>query len=284
MELSEDSNQPLQNLDLSFNGQWSRAPEKKFQEVVLLVPFWGGKKKNLRRHAELLNRLGFDCILFNLNDDFKNIATQFVSSKLNFGMKRVWADQIEALLNEIGGPKIVFSFSNPSASAIEAIARRSATDVTALICDSGPSGQFWSSMVNFFTFERPLPLFPLKAAAATAISFLWHPQFAKAIQQDLKAIPSGFRILSIRGWKDKLISPQMIDQVFEPNPHLDWQKLSLPQAGHLNGLKDFAEDYEPAVTQFLIEVATPLELASPSVMKSKLAEKAKKKSPSAKSK
>ncbi len=243
---------------LSFSGKWHRASEKKYEEVVLLVPFWGAQPKNLSRHCKFLNRLGFDCVVFSLQDNFKEIATHFVSSKMDFGMKHVLADQIEALLNEIAGPKIVFSFSNPSASAIEAIARRHASDVQALICDSGPSGQFWNSMLNFFSTEKPIGFLPLKAAAATAMSFIWHPQFSKALQQDLQQLPKGFRILSIRGWKDKLITPAMIDQAFEPHKDLEWQKLSLPQASHLNGLKDFASEYEPAVHQFLREVSNPL--------------------------
>ncbi len=239
---------------LPFEGEWFRSRDKKFEEVVLLVPFWGAKKTNLKRHTEFLNRIGFDCVLFNLKDDLREATAHLLSSKMNFGLKHVWADQIESLLNEIGGTKIVFSFSNPSASAIEAIVRRNASDVRALICDGGPSGQFWNSMLNFFTVEKPLGLFPIRAAAATAISFLWHPQFSKAIHEDLQKFSQSVPILSIRGWKDKLITPQMIDDVFEPHKQLDWKKLSLPQAGHVTGLKDFAQDYEPAVKQFLDEI------------------------------
>ncbi len=30
-----------------------------------------------------------------------------------------------------------------------------------------------------------------------------------------------------------------------------WKKLSLPEAGHLNGLRDFPSEYKPAVEDFL---------------------------------
>jgi hypothetical protein len=50
----------------------------------------------------------------------------------------------------------------------------------------------------------------------------------------------------------------MIDKVFEPHGQIDWQKLSLPQAGHLNGLKDFREEYAPVVAQFLKEISKPV--------------------------
>jgi hypothetical protein len=242
---------------LSSRGQWHRSPHKKYQETVLLVPFFGAEKKNLQRHAEFLNELGFDCVVFDLHDDWGQLAHNFLSSKMQFGLKHIWADQIEALLNEIPGNKIIFSFSNPSASAIEAIARRHAADINGLVCDGGPSGQLWSSMVNYFTHETPLPFYPLKAAIAFASASLWHPHFLKVIHEDLAQFPKGFRLLSVRGWKDPLITPKMIDMVFEPHKQLDWQKLSIPEGKHLNGLKDHPDLYVPAVRQFLKEIATP---------------------------
>ena len=48
----------------------------------------------------------------------------------------------------------------------------------------------------------------------------------------------------------------MIDMVFEPHEHIDWEKLSLPEGKHLNGLKDFADEYKPAVKKFLVQCAT----------------------------
>lgn len=243
---------------LSSNGEWFRSQNKSFNETILLVPFWGAEKKNLQRHTDFLGEIGFDCVLFDLKDSWPEIATNTLSSKAQFGLKHVWAEQIEALLNEIPGDKIVFSFSNPSASAIEAIAHRNASDIKGLICDGGPSGQLWHSMVNFFTHETPIPFYIAKALAAATTAFLWHPRFLTVIHDDLKKFPKNFRVLSIRGWKDPLISPKMIDLVFEPHRQLDWQKLSLPEGRHLNGLKDFPDSYKPPVIQFLSEISTAL--------------------------
>lgn len=243
---------------LPSRGDWHLSSEKKYKETVLLVPFFGAKKKNLQRHIEFLNELGYDCVVFDLRDEWHQVATNVLSSRNAFGLKHVWADQVEGLLNEIAGPKIVFSFSNPSASAIEAIARRRAIDIKGLICDGGPSAQLWHSMINFFTHETPLPTFPVKAFAAGLTAFLWHPRFLKVIHDDLVKFPQNFRVLSIRGWKDPLITPKMIDQIFEPHKQLDWQKLGLPEAAHLNGLKDFPEEYKPPVEKFLREISTAL--------------------------
>ncbi len=237
---------------------FAKAAHKKFQETVVLVPFFGAQKKNLQRHLDFLNELGFDCAYCQLSDQWNQMFSGFVSSQGEFGLKHVWADQVESALNEIPGPKIIYAFSNPSASAIEAVARRQAVDIKGMICDGGPSGQLWNSMVNYFTFESPIPFLPLKAAAALGTSLLWHPKFLEVIHEDLKKFPKDFRILSIRGWKDPLINPKMIDMVFEPHNQLDWQKLSLPEGTHLDGLKDHPDEYKPAVIQFLKGISSEL--------------------------
>jgi len=239
-------------------GEYLKSPNKKFNEVVVFVPFYQGKKPQLRRHAEFVNELGFDCVIFELLDSIKHSPKHLISSSLQFGLKHVWADQIENILNSIPQDKILFSFSNPSASAIEVVSKRRGHDIKGLVCDSGPSGEFWKSFMNYFTHEHNLRFFPLRALVATALTSTWHPKFNESIHEDLNKFPEGFRVLSIRGWKDKLISPQMIDKVFEPHTQIEWQKLSLPKAGHLNGLKDFREEYAPPVAEFLKEVATEL--------------------------
>jgi len=241
-----------------FHGELHKAPKKLFQETVLLVPFYGARKPSLKRHVEFLNELGYDVLIFDLYKDTRSLKVKLLSSNELMGVKHIWADQVEAMLNSIPGKKIVFAFSNPSASAIEAIAKRNATDIAGLVCDSGPSGDLLTSMVNYFTHEEPIHFFPLKWAAAAAMTFLWSPNFIQAIHSDLSQLPEGFKVLSIRGWKDKLIPAHFIDQVFEPHLNLDWQKLSLPQSGHLNGLRDFREEYELPVRQFLESISTSL--------------------------
>lgn len=234
------------------------ASQKKFQETVLLVPFFGAKAKQLQKHIDYLNELGYDCFTFVLKDNWRDLPKNLISTRLQFGLRHVWSDQIEKVLNELKGPKIVYSFSNPSASAIEAIARRSAQDISGLICDSGPSGQIFHSLVGFFTHQQPLKIYPLQATAALLSTLFWDPRFSEALHKDMTQFPKGFRILSIRGWKDKLVTPAMIDKVFQPHKQIEWQKLSLPGAVHLNGLKDFPDEYKPAVSQFLKEISSPI--------------------------
>jgi hypothetical protein len=247
------------NSNLPYGGEWKKAANKKFEESILFVHFFRGHKKSLQRHVDLVNELGFDAVVFDLLDEVLDLRHALLSGRPKFGLKHVWADQIENLLNRIPGQKIIYSFSNPSASAMEAIARRNANDVRALIMDSGPSGDLFGSTIKFFKHEVPVPFLPLRVALAAITTVLWHPNFTKIIHQDLSKFPKGFPLLSIRGWKDKLVKPEQIDMILEPHHQIEWQKLSLPEAGHLNGLKDFPKEYSTAVEKFLKTVSKKLE-------------------------
>lgn len=243
---------------LPFDGEFFLSRNKKYQELVFFVHFFEGSKKQLLRHIKFVNEIGFDAFAFNLQGTFKNLLSWSLplSSHGEFGIKHVYADQIETLLNKIPGKKILFTFSNPSASAIEAMARRHCSDTVGLICDSGPSGKFIESALSLAAHEYKIRPFPLRWALVPPISLGWSPHLHKDLKSQLAIFPEGFPILSIRGWKDKLIGPRHIDEVFDPHSHLHWTKLSLPEAEHLTGLRDFKDEYKPAVERFLKSVAT----------------------------
>jgi hypothetical protein len=240
---------------LSFNGEFVAAPDKRFQETIVFVPFYKAKRPQLSRHRDLARDLGFDCVLFDLKDE---ISLKMISAQKGFGLKHVWADQVEKILNEVPGRKIVYAFSNPSSSAIEAIVRRNASDIAGLVCDSGPSTRFLESFLNYYKMEEPVFSSPLRFANAMLMTLAWSPHFASTVQSDMRRLPKNFPVLSIRGWKDPLITLDQIDLVFEPHHQIALRKLSLPKAVHLNGLKDFRDEYAPAVSEFLRSIATPL--------------------------
>ena len=246
--------------ELPFDGEFFLAKNKKYNELIFFVHFYEGSKKQILRHIRMVNQLGFDAFAFQLQGTIQDLISLHlpVSAQGKFGTKHIYADQIEKLLNEIPGNKIIYAFSNPSAAAIEAMARRHCSDTVALVCDSGPTARFIPSAYRLSTYEYKIPLAALRMALAPVFSMGWSPWLHKDMDRDLKTFPQGFKILSIRGWKDKLIPPSHIDEVFEPHSQLDWSKLSLPEAEHLTGLRDFKDDYVPAVTRFLESAATPL--------------------------
>lgn len=240
---------------LPFHGEYHKAQNKKFEPVIIIVPFYAANKTSLQRHVEFLNEVGFDVVTFHLMKESRTLSKSIVSSKELIGLKHIWADQIESILNAVPGKKIIFAFSNPSASAFEACVRRNSTDICGIICDSGPTGSILNSMMNYFTYEEPIKFLPFKILASVGISFIWTSDFLNSIKKDLEKIPKDLKILSIRGWKDKIISTSDIDKVFESQKDLNWQKLSLPKAGHLNGLRDFPNEYKPKVIEFLKSIS-----------------------------
>lgn len=260
-----------------YEGRLFKAKNKKYAETVLFVPFFGSEQRELFRHIKFITDLGYDAVVFSLQktpailDFSQGVLTPLkkwkelsetlrlpVSSQMKFGLKHVYADQIENMLNLIPGKKIVFAFSNPGAAAIEALARRHCTDVTGVVFDSGPSGKFVDSFLNLCKFDWKIHSLPLRMVMAPLLSFAWSPHLHKDVQEHLNKFPKGFKILSVRGWKDRLIPPDHIDAIFDPHPELDWRKLSLPETDHLVGLRDFREEYAPVVEKFLQEISTPV--------------------------
>lgn len=94
-------------------------------------------------------------------------------------------------------------------------------------------------------------LLPLKAALTPVVMLSWSPELHRDIPKDLQKLPDGFPVLSVRGWKDPMISPAHIDKIFEQAPNIHWIKLGLPQAAHLNGLRDHPQEYRAGLESFL---------------------------------
>lgn len=230
---------------------------KSKKPLVFFVHFLGGHKKVLKRHVELVNDLGFDAYVFNLKDSHKEYNYFPLSSvSKKFGLKHVMADQIENHLNQFDDykEKIVFAFSNISGSAIECLSRRfkdHKKDVIALICDSGPGLEFFKSSYNLLKHQIKVQSVLARMTLSPVIAFGWSLNLNKDVSQDLKSLPDGFPVLSIRGWRDILISPKSIDDIFNQQKHLRLHKVDLPEAGHINGLRDFPTEYIPPVKFFI---------------------------------
>lgn len=224
---------------------------------IVLIPFYRAPVNSLKRHYQLLEKLGYSGFRVHLQDDPKLFVRKALfSNSGKYGAKSVWADQIESVLNAIPGDKIVFSFSNPSSPTIEAIGRRQAADILGLICDSGPAGHFWTSALNLFREKTENKNFLFSnllvgGVYATLTEKIWNLNILESLHQDLQKFPEHFPVLSIRGWKDHLIAPDSIDAVFSDATQLRFTKLSLPDAGHLDGLKKSPVEYEQGLKNFL---------------------------------
>ena len=235
-------------------GELFKAQNKKSDHLIFFAHFFKGHKKALKRHVDLVNELGYDAYVFNLKDDLKDhYYVPYSHHSHKFGMKHALADQIEEHLTFFPeySTKIIFSFSNVAGCAIEALARRKEKDVIALICDSGPGAAFVYSSYKLIEHQFQIKFLPLKVISIPLVILGWSKDRNTDIADDLNKLPDGFPILSIRGWKDKLISPSHIDKIFEPHKNIHWVKLALPEAEHLNGLKEFPNEYRSGLVNFL---------------------------------
>lgn len=254
-----DKKSKPQTLNYPDQGELFKAhPEKKSEYLIFFCHFLKGHKKALKRHVEFMNELGIDAYVFNLKDDFKDYKYIPLSRRTKkIGLKHVLADQIEDQLNLFPEykKKIVFAFSNIAGCAIEAIVRRQEThnikDVKGLICDSGPGMSFLKSSYNLFKYQFKINSFLLRMTLTGPFALAWSPEMNADIHKDLEKFPDEFPVLSIRGWRDQLISAESINAVFEPHKNLKWKKVNLPEAGHINGLRDFPNEYKPPVEDFL---------------------------------
>ncbi len=231
---------------------------KPSKTLIFFVHFLKGHKKALQRHIDFMNELGHDAYVFNLKDDFKDhYFLPYCKATKKTGLKHVLAHQIFEHLELFPEykSKVIFAFSNISGCAIEAEARRRSIlnrkDVKAFICDSGPGADFIRSSYNLFKHQFKINSFVLRTILSGPFALAWSPQLNKDIHSDLEKFPKDFPLLSIRGWRDLLITPESINKIFDPHKNLKWKKLNLPEAGHVNGLRDFPTEYEPAVIDFL---------------------------------
>ena len=259
------------------------APSRSLDPMVLIVPFFGGTSAHLKRHIKFVNDLGFDASLVNLTVPHLRDPRPPISRRGQIGLKYVWADRIEDDLRDLGRrfpdrPVIVYAFSGPAAAAFAAIARLRQADarhspkllrkageflwgksqvntnaprVLGIVCDSGPFVDLWRCNWKYMYHSFGLKFLPLRGAATAASILIWGYDAEATLHEDLRTTGRGLPILSIRGWNDKLISVDAIDAAFPRDADLDLKVLSIPQAGHLDGLKSSPETYVPRVESFL---------------------------------
>jgi hypothetical protein len=256
------------------------SPQRTFAPIILFVPFFGGTSTQLKRHIQFVNELGFDAASVELQIPNLKYPRPPVSRDGLLGLKHLWADRIEEAISKVRSPMILYSFSSPSASCFEAIARswgsernqgqwmfkfagkifsegkywKKRTDnsrILGIVCDSGPFVNLMSCNWKYMYHEAGIKFAPLRGLATLASVLLWGPDYEKSLFSDLKSIGPRLPILSIRGWTDKLVSMEAMDRAFPKEAQVNLKVLSIPEAGHMDGLKKFSKTYEPAVAAFL---------------------------------
>jgi pimeloyl-ACP methyl ester carboxylesterase len=207
----------------------------------------------LARSIHLVHQLGLDAVWFPLMYNSLEFHALPPVASDGWGFGRVWTNQIARVLKSVQGPKILFTHSMPSNSAMVAVSENP-QDVICWICDGGPFLRIFECVNNLFKKH-----FKMKAPAAyllSAFSIVWYGRdFQRSLPEKLLSLPTGFPVLSLRGEKDPLVSPEAIDDFFAAGTQLRLIKKSFPEGGHLDLLKRFPQEYEEAIRMFLISVS-----------------------------
>lgn len=227
------------------------------QPTVVFVPHFAGNRQTLHRHIKMVEDLGYRTVCLELQyNDLRFLRKPPFAKTGEFGFGAVWVEQVLELLHSTSGPKILYSLSMPSNSAAIALSTFLEADasVQAWICDGGPFLQIGHCVNNLFRFSfrmsRP------KALLTAAASLVWYgPFFESRIKRALTALPVDFPVLSLRGAQDPLVPPMAIDLFFSNAPHLALDREVFPTGGHLDLLKNFADQYRSKVHSFLRTVA-----------------------------
>jgi pimeloyl-ACP methyl ester carboxylesterase len=229
------------------------ADEKKFPETVVLVHHMWGNRNSTWRHYRLLNEMGYDCISFDLlmGSRHKDKATYhpYIAKYIYRGVFYLWHKQITSILDEIEGDKIVYAFSGPSLSAFWACGKR--TDIKKIICDGGPFKRIYHNTKNFFRYEVGITLPILNPLASFFGTSIWGVGPLDKLDRVLKAWDPKVPILSIRGIKDNIVHIDSMREVFTDHTHLDLSVLELPDGKHLDGLREFPDEYKASLEKFL---------------------------------
>jgi hypothetical protein len=229
--------------------RWHRAKTRLFEETIVFTHHFGGHGASTKRHQDFVNALGFDCVSFNLAKDWRTLKLET--------FRQAWVKQLTGILDQVPGPKILYTFSSPSLATPEVIVDEKRNDIRAWICDGGPFLQMLHCFQNYYRYQANLTGALNQLAAVFAYGIVGCIGLESKVHQWMRDFPKDIPILSIRSGHDKMVPLSAIDEFFAGTSHLNFQKLEIAEAEHLEGLKHFPGIYEPTVRNFLEKISTP---------------------------
>lgn len=226
-----------------------RSAEKRRAATVVFIHHFGGHRNSSRKHQDFVLSLGFDTVSFNLT----HCAKLSEAMKGNAFLPDLWAEELKQVLDAVEGPKILYSFSFPSAAALWLIGR-GREDVKGWICDGGPFLKLFLCLWNYFTYQEPFSV--AKRLFVTILSFQKTGgfQLKRRIDELIANFPPGFPVFSVRAEKDRLVPPQAIAAVLDRRPNIELTVLQLEGIGHLEGFWKRPKIYKEAIAAFLDQI------------------------------
>lgn len=238
--------------DLNFN--YYPAPEKKYQERVLLVHFFGGNQKLLLRHIRVLNQIGLDVYAFDFSYRKNIVYKQFPKLKnKEYQIQKIWMQELKDVLDYVPGPVVFFSFSGPASCSVHWAAKHP-EKVIGLVSDSGPFTHLFKCNFNLAKVEFGLKSKWQRLLFSVFITPLWNTAHTKELLENLANIKEATPYLSIQPVLDEVVPIDYQEDVFARSPHkLKLEVLRLEKSGHLTGLKLQPQKYKQRLENWFSE-------------------------------
>lgn len=231
--------------------------KKKHTSSIILIHHLGGVPEQLKHHIEFLNQSGFDVYSYPAflsgKSDWKDFLPVIKNSKE--GVVKIWTKELEEVLDQCQGNKILFSFSLPSLAALLAASKRK--DIKAVICDSGPLSYLFLATWRLFTHYYSISNTFIKTYLTIQMYLAFKAAYIKKdIQKQLPNIPINFPVLSIQSLKDQQVPPSYINRFFRKIKKVRLTVCLLKHSAHLQGLKTETDFYIKNVLNFLNKISS----------------------------
>ena len=253
------STHQLNSHSLPYDGELFLPQEQKFKEIIIFTHHYGGHKKQLRKHIQFVNQIGFRAVAFNLFPQPFSGSWALLKDPCFYisPLQTRWKKQILKISNFFQDePKIFFAFSF-SCNVISQLIHK-IPHTQAVIFDGGPFAQLIKNPWKYLSYQESISNPLLRALAIIPWNFFCGFYSLKfKINRSMKKWQKGFPVLSYQATQDKLVPPDTINALLTPHSHLNTQVVSI-FAKHLQGMKVRPEEYQIALKNFLVQNSKPL--------------------------
>jgi len=225
--------------------------------VVVFIPFFKGKEKDIKKNIDLVREFGFETKVFEppyYGRPLKDVLKSTLTGGLKANFLDKWSYDLNKWLicNNIRNKDIIFySFSAPSFMVLRYVFEFKDLKLKAWVCEGGPFVHFLECLFNYMLYAEKVKFLPKRLLFIFTDYFLWGGFFKlKKLKKQIKLFPSSTPILSIRGLKDKITPYHAIDDLFKINKNLNLKVLNL-DCSHLRGVNDSKEKYKKELGDFL---------------------------------
>ena len=239
-------------------GTYHTSANRKYNLLIVFVHCFGGMPEQLKYHINFLNEAGFDTYTYpaflNGQDYWRSFLKKI--KNLNSSVIKIWTQELKYHLDQLGTqrPKVIFSFSLPSAAAFLASIQRK--DVPAIICDGGPFTQILPISWRYLTYYQKIknPILKIYLTGRMAVAFQAF-SIKKTLHKALYQLPRKYPVLNFRSVQDQQVPSWFIHSTLKPAQHINLQVCHLKSADHLEGLKKEPELYTKTTLQFLKQIS-----------------------------